>query len=364
MKHTQRWMFMGAAALVFAACDKHDGGNNGNNGNSKHVYTINNSVKGNFLMEYRRASNGQLTLDTVYDAGGVGTGSGLGSQGAVIIADDGTVLAVNAGSNTISSFRRSSHGLSLVSTVGSGGTMPISITSWNSTVFVLNAAGGGNFSGFNLSATGKLSAMAGSTHALSSNASGPAEIAFVNNGSALVVTEKATNKITSYTSSGAHSLVSANATPFGFAVGRNGNIYVSEAAGGGANASTVSSYHIDYNGAIKLVTGPVAASQTAACWVVLTDNNKYAYVSNTGSNNMSSLNVNGNSGVISVNKANAAGTGSKPTDAVLSSGSEFLYVITPASNTINCYRVGEDGGLTSIQTINGIAGSAVGLAAN
>lgn len=363
MKHTKKWIGIAAALFVFTACQKNNGGGSSND-NSNHVYSMTNSGKGNFLVDYRRADNGQLTYDSSYYTGGVGTGAGLGSQGSVIITSNGFILVVNAGSNSISSFKVANRGPVLQSTVNSGGTTPISITAYNDVVFVLNSGGAGNISGFNLSANGRLSAIANSTYPLSSANAGPAEIAFVNDGNSLVVTEKNNNRITSYTSNGTmHTLSSANTTPFGFAAGGNGNIYVSEAAGGAAGASTVSSYHINNNGAIKLVTGPVSANQTSACWVTLTGDGKYAFASNTASNTVSTFNINASSGNINVNSAVAATTGKSPADAALSNNSQYLYVLTPGSNTMNCYKVVSNGSLTSIQTITDIPTAGVGLAA-
>jgi len=364
MKQTKTWMAVIVSVLTFSACEK-DRGEKENDNDNNHVYTMSNGGKANYLIDYRRAENGTLTYDSSYLTGGFGTGGGLGSQGALIETNDGVILLVNAGSNSISSFKVTHKGLILQSTVNSGGEKPISIAEHNHLVFVLNAGGNGNITGFSLSNNGKLNAITNSTRPLSSNSSGPAQVSFADEGNVVVVTEKATNKIISYTANGTmHSLVSAHPTPFGFAVGHNGNIFVSEAAGGAAGASTLSSYHIDDNGNISLISGPLATNQSAACWVVLTGNGKLAFSTNTASNNISSFNVNSNTGIFSLNNAVAAGTGKGPIDAAVSNNSKFLYVLSPGTNNINCFKVEQNGNLTGIQIINEIAGSAVGLAAN
>jgi hypothetical protein len=126
--------------------------------------------------------------------GGTGTGGGLGSQGAVVFTRDGRfLLAVNAGSNDISSFRVRPQGLELLDRVASGGMRPISVTSARGVVYVLNAGGAGNISGFRINNAGRLSPISGSAQSLSSAASGPAQIEFDERGTRLVVTEKATN---------------------------------------------------------------------------------------------------------------------------------------------------------------------------
>ena len=69
------------------------------------AYTISNAAAGNQLVVYSRAANGSLARAGSVSAGGLGTGAGLASQGAVTVTDDGrTVLAVNPGSNSVAAF--------------------------------------------------------------------------------------------------------------------------------------------------------------------------------------------------------------------------------------------------------------------
>ena len=185
----------------------------------------------------------------------------------------------------------------------------------------------------------------------------------------MVITEKATNKIITYTVNewgipgSMHSITSSTATPFGFEAGRNGNIFVSEAAGGAAGASKLSSYHVGYNGSISLLSGSVGANQSAACWVAITDNGKYAYTTNTASNNLSNFNINNYNGAISVNTAVAAVTDMGPIDAALSNNSKYLYILNGVSHSIGVYAVANDGSLTAVQTVTGLPAGANGLSA-
>ena len=349
-----------------------------------YVYTLSNQTAGNKVLVYSRTSEGTLSYVTAYPTGGTGTGGGLGNQGAITLSgnsdshrsdgdqsegdhENDLLLAVNPGSNSVSSFKVSGGGLQLVSTVSSGGTTPVSVTMHNDIVYVLNSGGSGNISGFMLHADGSLHPIANSTRPLSSASAGAAQVSFVADGNAVAITEKATNKIITYTinSQGIpgmmHSLTSAHPTPFGFAVGGNGNIFVSEAAGGAPGASALSSYHINDNGTIALVDGPVGANQSAACWVVLTNNGKYAYTTNTASNNLSTFRVN-SSGSISVLNAISATTETGPIDAALSNNSKFLYVLNSGSHSIGVYEVDNKGSLSSVQTVPGLPAGATGLA--
>jgi 6-phosphogluconolactonase (cycloisomerase 2 family) len=341
------------------------------NENKGFVYTLSNQTSGNEVLVYRRSSNGSLTYSSSISAGGTGTGGGLGNQGAVIIADDGDVLlAVNPGSNTVSSFLITGNGLNLKSTVSSGGTTPISIAQYDDLVYVLNAGGAGNISGFWLGSNDKLTPIPNSSRPLSSMASGAAQVSFVRDGKVLVITEKATNKIITYTlnSSGLpetmHSITAASPTPFGFAAGGFGNIYVSEAVGGAPNASNVSSYQVAMDGSIALIDGPVATGQSAACWVVLTDDGKYIYTTNTASNTISSYNVQQMSGDISLLQSIAGTTQMGPIDAALTDNSKYLYTLNAGGHSISVFSVANNGSIAPLQTVTGLPAGASGLAAN
>ncbi len=332
-----------------------------------HIYTANNQTGGNAIMDYVRSANGSLTFSASYATGGNGTGGGLGNQGAVVLADENILLAVNAGSNSISSFKITNSGLQLKSTVGSGGIRPVSIAQYDDIVFVLNAGAPNNITGFTLSETGVLQSIPNSSRSLSAPMTGPAEVAFVKGGKVLVITEKATNKIVSYTINEngipgmMHSITSSSATPFGFA-DRNGRIFVSEAVGGASGASVLSSYNVSNNGAISLVQGSVGAGQSAACWVVLTRNGKYAYTTNTANANISKFAVT-NSGGISVSQAIASTTEAGPIDAALSTNFKYLYVLNGSGHSIQAFSVANNGNLSLVQTISGLPIGTNGLAA-
>lgn len=345
-------------------------------GNKGFVYTLSNQTSGNRVMVYSRAGDGSLTFDASYSSGGNGTGGGLGNQGAVIISngeeedDDDILLAVNPGSNSISSFKINGSGLTLKSTVSSGGMRPVSITRHDDIVFVLNGGGTNNVSGFKLKENGMLQPIANSTRPLSAASTGPAQVSFTNNGKVIVITEKATNKIVTYTVNedgmpGAmHVITSSSPTPFGFAVGKNNKVFISEAVGGAPGASVLSSYNVGNDGAITLVTGSIGAGQSAACWVVITNNGKYAYATNTASNNLSTFNVN-NAGSISVSQAISATTDMGPIDAALSINSKYLYILNSGGHSISAFAVANNGALSSLPTaITGLANGFTGLAAN
>ena len=106
------------AALAFAATATAASGEDASSGA---VYTLTNSAAGNAVAVFARSGAGTLSPQGSVSTGGLGTGSNLGSQGAVVLSDNGRRLfAVNAGSNTISELAVTPRGLQLVATVASG----------------------------------------------------------------------------------------------------------------------------------------------------------------------------------------------------------------------------------------------------
>lgn len=345
--------------------------NDGNNTGGA-VYTITNEASGNEVAVYQRAADGSLTFMASYPTGGLGSGAGLGSQGSVILRENGRRLfVVNAGSNQISVFAVRKDGLELLDVADSGGEMPISLTFHNDTLYVLNAGGSGNISGFRVRENGKLVALDGSTQPLSNGGTGaspqPAQISFSLDGRLLVVTEKATNLIDVYqvvrgTAGPPVTHPSSGMTPFGFAFAKRHDLIVSEAFGGAAGVSAVSSYNLNQD-SLEVISPSVGTTQTAACWVVVSDNGKYAYVTNAGSGSISSYRIE-EDGTISLLEAQAGltGEGSSPIDMAFSNNGQFLYALGANSDTIRIFSVNGDGSLESLGNVSVPAG-AVGLAA-
>src|SRR5713226_5272705 len=137
-------------------------------GRTGEVYVLANQPTGNSVMVFHRDAAGMLTSAGSFATGGNGAGTGLGSQGAVVLSDDNRLLfAVNAGSNSISVFGVSGDQLTLLNTVSSGGVLTVSVTARHNLVYVLSAGGTSNISGFAISpSTNQLVPLAGSTQAL------------------------------------------------------------------------------------------------------------------------------------------------------------------------------------------------------
>ena len=335
------------------------------------VFTETNSASGNAVMAFQYSADGSLTPIGQVATGGLGTEGGLGNQGALGLSDNHRWLfAVNAGSHEISVLEARAAGLSLVDKVGSGGTQPVSLTVHGDLLYVLNAGGTGNITGFRIAGNGHLQPIAHSTRSLSSVSAGAAQVQFDTEGERLIVTEKATNSIDVYRvddgiATGPVVHASNGMTPFGFAIDRRDHLIVSEAFGGAANASAVSSYDLDGDSAaLPSISASVATNQSAACWVAVAGHGRYAYTTNTGSGSVTGYRI-GSEGSLTRLTANGrtAQTGAGPTDEAVSAGGRLLFVLSPKSGQLAAFRVQADGNLIAAGSAAGLPTVATGLAA-
>ena len=155
-------------------------------------------------------------------------------------------------------------------------------------------------------------------------------------------------------------------TPFGFAFNNAVTLVVSEAFGGALNQSAASSYSASDAGILRVIGGSVPNSQTAACWVVITNNGKLAFVSNTASGTISSYRINAENGSLILLNSVAANTGmgSAPIDMTLSVNSRFLFVLLGGTQSVASFRIGGgNGSLTRVDTASGLPFGAQGIAA-
>jgi 6-phosphogluconolactonase len=330
------------------------------------VYALTNSPAGNAVLVYDRGHDGSLSPAGSYETGGAGTGAGLGSQGAVIVSDNHRLLfAVNASSNSISSFRIRGDELEFVDSAPSGGSTPTSVAYSDGLLYALNTGVPNNVSGLRVDRHGNLNPILGSSRPLSAASTSPAQVGFSADGDTVLVTERATNRIDSYTVGRNGQLsapfvhASAGPTPFGFAVNKRNTLLVSE-AGTGGGAST---YTIGGAGALSPVSSMVMTGQRAACWAVVTKNGRYGYVTNAGTGNISGFAIEQDGSASLLDPDGVTGvTGGNPTDAAVSENGRFLYARVAATNEIAAFRIGSDGSLAKLPSLTGTPAGLAGLA--
>jgi 6-phosphogluconolactonase len=324
------------------------------------VYTQTNSLTGNAVHRLDRGPDGLLTPVAIYRTGGTGTGAGLGSQGAVALSDDGrVVIAVDAGSNDIASFRVGRRGhLTLVDRQPSGGILPNSVDIADGSAYVLNSGGTPNVTGFDVDGSGKLRARG--TANLAAGAAGAAQVSIAPGGRDLVVTERVSNRIeTLPLRSGRIGTpvvtASAGAVPFGFAFSPRGDLIASE-----AGASTVSSYRVNGNGTARVITASLPVGQGAACWVAVTADGRFAYTGNaTGS--ISGFAIGKDGALTALDADGLTATSPRPNDLAIAGG--YLYAINPIAGEVTAYRIRDDGTLVQMPGVHDLGVGLAGLAA-
>ena len=354
------------AAPHFGGHGPHGGSGHGTHGGwpggpDHAVFVQTDNTAGNQVVAYDRAPNGTLTPAGTYNTGGLGgilTGSvvdHLASQGSLTYDQgNGSLYAVNAGSNTVSVFSVVGGHLCLRQVVGSGGTFPVSVAVHGDLVYVLNAENGGSVQGF-YAGFGRLFPIPGSGRLLGLDPTAtpqftntPGQVAFSPDGSKLIVTTKANGSDIDVFGIGfggslsSHPVVNAEpgTVPFGVTFDAAGHLVVADA---GTNA--LATYTLFPNGSVALLDS-VATGQMATCWVAPAQG--YFYASNAGSASASGYRE-GPGGQLTLlgNTTTDAGT----VDAAPSPGGQFLYVQTGGSGIVDEFAVHASGNLTELGSV-------------
>jgi 6-phosphogluconolactonase len=322
------------------------------------VYVMTNSDVENKVVVFNRDAQGILTPAGSYATGGLGSGGGvidpLGSQGSLILTKGNRwLIAVNAGSNEISVFRVRRDTLTLADKVDSGGIFPSSLTFHRRLLYVLNAdpdGGNPNITGFILNRDGTLTPVADSTRSLNSGTY--SQVGFSSHGRELILTERGLNEIYVFAirKDGLPEQApvispSSGAGPFGFIFDKRNHLVVSEAGSG-----AVSSYTVQNNGSLAIITPSVANNQNATCWIAA-NKKGFAYTANTASDTISSYKINTRDGSLSLIEEIAETGNGGPIDLSISSNNLFLYILNSSTGTVGMFRINNrDGSLTELGT--------------
>ena len=194
-----------ALAGAQAAYPNHGHGHSHGNGHGGSVvWAQTNEISGNHIVVYDRASDGTLSQAGTYATGGNGGAAApgtesdhLATQGSLVYDPGHSVLiAVNAGSDTVTTFKVHGDRLQGRKTVSSGGEFPAGIAVHGRLVYVLNAGGSGTVQGYWLRGH-HLRPIAGSARSLGlantnppNFLSSPGQVGFSPNGRKLLVTTK------------------------------------------------------------------------------------------------------------------------------------------------------------------------------
>jgi 6-phosphogluconolactonase (cycloisomerase 2 family) len=393
-----------AAIAASPAIAAHQGkGKSKSNAAVGFVFSQSNNPQANSVYVFKRKADGTIKLFETIKTGGKGTSSqqpfGLpvvDSADSIVLSGDRKLLfVVNDGSNSVTSFTVARGGLRRADIAKSHGVLPVSLATHGNVLYVLNGVSGNVF-GYHFNSHGKLTRITGSKQSLS--IPGPngvaADLGFTPNGKFLIATLRdlplttGTNGqngvIDVFPVHGNGSVGSAIAntaatpTPFGFRFTSSG-IMVDTSAGvvktinnapppltDGAQANgSLQTYHLASNGKLTPISN-AASGGRAACWVALTNNNKFAFVTNTlsatsphpapgapigtGQAGLARYSVAPNGTLTFLGNVNT-GPGT-PSDVGLSPDSKYLYMANPTQGLfpfgshIEAYKVGPGGSLT------------------
>jgi 6-phosphogluconolactonase (cycloisomerase 2 family) len=323
-----------------------------------HLYVNDNTAGTNTIAAFDRHADAKLTAipGSPFLAGGAGTGSGIGSQGALQLSSDGRyLLAVDAGSNQISVLRIQANGRLTPADgtpISSGGVEPVSIavhrvpTRGADLVYVANAGNGGsNYTGFTLGSGGRLGPLAHSTFSLPDGSS-PGDVLFNKDGTHFVGTRIATSLIDSFTVKPSGLLLAAPASPFAaqgpgpfgseFRPTNPRQLFVSNAHGA-ANNRTISAFRDAANGTLTSIgRSPYPDLQTAPCWIEITHDGKFLFTVNTAASSISRYRIatNGSLTLLGSTVLNDP-TGLGPVDARLAPDGATLWVVDAGANAVS-----------------------------
>ena len=333
------------------------------------AFAMTNRSLANQIITYKRAANGKLTRVSSVLTRGNGIGTDLDTQGALRLSDDHRFLyAANAGSDNITVFAVNGTRLTFLQKVYAG-DVPNSLTIHDDLLYVLDGSVAGNgIRGFKRASNGTLTPLPGSFRLLSSPIAVPGQVEFSPDGRLLLVTHKTTNlalpppnaiDVFAVASNGlASALPKRNASnglrPFSMAFRSNSELLVVESFNAAPDASAVSTYRVSSNGNFDVISGSIPNKQTDSCWVVITEDGRYAFIANFGSGTISSYRFN-STGAVTLLDGDAAflGIDSQPVDLALSADSRYLYLLLRGTGGVASFEIGAGGALTPLGVVTG-----------
>jgi DNA-binding beta-propeller fold protein YncE len=325
------------------------------------VFVQTDDPAGNSIVAYARHDDGTLTWSATYPTGGNGARAAgaavdpLASQASLVYdSRHRLLLAVNAGSNSVSVFGVSGDTLHLNQVIASGGAFPASIGVHGNLAYVLDAGFAGAVQGYRI-AGGRLHPIKESLRSLGLGngnpppfLQSPAQVGFTPDGRKLVITMKGNGGGSVYVYGVLHNGRLSD-TPTITAVGGNAFAFVFDPAGRlvivNAAFGNLSTYRVNSNGSLTLVSAGASDGQAAACWVTAANGNYYA--ANAGSGSLSHYTIDGN-GTVALGRSPAASGIPGAVDSAASSDGHFLYAQSGGSASVKAFGIDGDGSLTPI----------------
>jgi 6-phosphogluconolactonase len=335
------------------------------------VFVMSNNTERNQVIAFERRDDGSYFEQNRFDTLGRGSGGvndPLESQGSLTLSSDHTLLfAANAGSGDITVFRVQGNNLFVADKEPSGGSQPVSIAQWGSTVYVLNSGGAGNVAAFRVNRGGQLQPIANASAFLSANATGGASISVSPDGMTVAVVERIANNIDIFHVNPDGTLAAAVVNPspgagaFSGRFAPDGKLIVSETGPAGEPAgSAISSYTVLANGKLAAVSQSVPTEGAANCWNAIDPDGTHVYVSNAGSSNISGFTI-GAGGTLTPIAGTIVGAnpeGSTNLDITISGDGKFLYSLNGEVGMVGVFAILPNGTLEEVTQLPGLPAAA------
>lgn len=335
--------------------------------NDHAVFVQTNNSAGNAVIAYSRAGDGSLHWAGQYPTGGLGGSEAgaeldpLASQGSLTYdSNDHLLFAVNAGSDTFTTFEVEGTRLHRLQVLRSGGHLPTSISVVGNHVYVLDAGNDGAISGFWIDGLQRLHPIGGSTRSLGLGnpadpnfLASPSQVAITPDGREVAVATKTHGVLDVFTlnhlgvpSAAPVVTTSAGGVPFSLSYDVFGRLIVAEASGG------ASSYVVHPSGALATISSHVANAQAATCWSVIAKG--FVYTANAGSNTITGYAENWHGQLSLLNASGiTATTDAGPVDLAASSDGRYIYQQATGAGVIDEFKVNNNGSLTQIGRVTG-----------
>ena len=345
------------------------------------VFVLGNDAEVNSVISFALKAGELTQMQTVETAGKGGAG---GNQGGLALDQErGLLFAVNAGSDTISTFEIGARSLELDGVTGAEGAGPMSLATCTQAghrgktlVYVLNE-GSRSIAGFELDRRSRLKFLPGSVQSISASTSAAAQILFDNSCSAVVVVERNAASFMIYAvgrdgvARTGKNVPSLSAGQLGSAITRNNQLFVSE-----TGTSAASTFGLDLRSSnVRPITQTLANGQAGSCWAVATRRTfrcdgwrhdcTMGYVMNAGTANITSYAIKAN-GQLSLREPVAQATMGGAFDGALADDDRFLLAqsrVSTEERALNLYSVEKDGSLEYVQVVDGLPATINSVAA-
>jgi 6-phosphogluconolactonase len=147
--------------------------------------------------------------------------------------------------------------------------------------------------------------------------------------------------------------------------------WASRLSGGAAipNASGISSYALQSDGTLKVISASVPTLGTANCWSVVTANGRYVYTSNSGSSSIAGFAIGPSGALTPIGSTIVATlpTGAINIDIAASADAKYVYTLNAGNGSVGEFASDSSTGqLTALGSMSDLAAASGlnGIAAN